>query len=72
MLVLAKTTCCRDGQLIWLACHFDMAAFSRQTDRFIYWYWVHCARCTLQDKTTKSRGTKNTQGLSSQVPQRMV
>jgi len=28
MLVLIKITCCRDGQLIWLAGHFEMTAFS--------------------------------------------
>jgi len=27
-LVLTKITCCRDGQLIRLAGHFEMAAFS--------------------------------------------
>jgi len=28
MLVLTKITCSRDGQLIWLAGHFEMVAFS--------------------------------------------
>jgi len=28
MLVLTKITDCRDGQLIWLAGRFEMAAFS--------------------------------------------
>jgi len=28
MYVLIKTTYCRDGQLIWLAGHFEMATFS--------------------------------------------
>jgi len=66
MLVLSKTTCCKDGQIIWLACHFEMAAFSGWTDRCICWYWVHCARCSLQDN--ERRSTAKTQGLSSQVP----
>jgi len=70
MLVLTKITDCRDGQLIWLAGRFEMAAFSGQTDRFICWYWVHCARCTLQDN--ERRGTEKTQRLSSQVPKRRV
>jgi len=25
------------------------AAFNGYVDRFIWLYWVHCARCTLQD-----------------------
>jgi len=49
MPVPIKITYCRDGQSIWLKGHFEKAAFSGQRDIFIWRYWVHCARCTLQD-----------------------
>jgi len=70
MLVPTKITYCTDGQLIWLEGRFEMAAFSGYVDRFICWYWVHCARCTLHDN--ERRGTDKTHRLSSQVPQRKV
>jgi len=41
--------------------HFDKAAFSEQIDGFIWRsYWVHCARCTLQDN--ERRGTEKHRG----------
>jgi len=35
MLVLIKITYCRGGPLIWFGRHFEKAAFSGYTDRFI-------------------------------------
>jgi len=60
VLVLTKIIYCRDGQLIWLAGHFEMAAFIGSIGRFICWYWVHCARCTLQGN--KRRAPKKHRG----------
>jgi len=40
--------------------HFQKAAFSGQIDRFIWRYWIHCARYTLQDN--ESRGNEKHRG----------
>ena len=45
--VLVKIIYCRDRQLIWLGDYFRKAAFSGWIDKFIWRYWVHCARCTV-------------------------
>jgi len=66
MLDLIKITCCRDGQLMWLEGHFEKAAFNGKIDRFIWRYWVQCARYTLQNN--RRWGTEKTQRLSTNVP----
>jgi len=65
-----KITYCRDGQIIWLEDYFEKVAFSSYIHIFIWRYWAHCARCTLQDN--ERQGTEKTQRLYSQVPQRRV
>ena len=61
---------CREWQSIWLEGHFEKAAFSVWMDRYICRYWVHCARCTLQDN--QHWGTEKIQRLFRHVPQRRV
>jgi len=46
--------------------HFEKAVFSRQNDRFIWQYWVHCARCTLQDNDCQ--GTEKTEVICKGDP----
>jgi len=69
-LVLFKITYCRDVKFILFGGHSEKAAFSTKTDRFIWRYWVHCARCTLQDN--ERRDIEKPQRLFRQVPLRKV
>jgi len=56
----------RDRQLISFEVHFEKAAFSEEIDRFSWRYWVHCARCNLQDN--EHRGTEKAQIYPGKCP----
>jgi len=67
MFVPIKISYCRDaGQLIWLAGHFEKAAFSGQIDRFI-WRYRFIASDVLF-KTTNTGAPKKTEVIQTGAP----